>query len=116
MRRKKRPQPKAKPTPETGKHRERRCVATGETLPEQRLIRFALGPDGALHPDLAAKLPGRGAWVSASRTAISCCRPEARANRRLAIFNDTMKMIRITAPSNTNSMGRTLPTNVSCSG
>ena len=53
---------------------------------------------------------------SANRTAISCCRPEARAKRRLAMFNDTMKTIRMTAPSNTSSMGRTLPTKVSCNG
>src|SRR5580658_3177890 len=53
---------------------------------------------------------------SANRTAISCCRAEARAKRRLAMFNDTMKTIRITAPNNTNSMGRTLPTKVSCNG
>jgi hypothetical protein len=32
------------------------------------------------------------------------------------MFNDTMKTIRITAPSNTSSMGRTLPTKVSCNG
>lgn len=52
------------------KRRERRCVVSGEALPEQRLIRFALGPDGVLVPDVAAKLPGRGAWASASRTAL----------------------------------------------
>src|SRR5262249_18635156 len=53
---------------------------------------------------------------SDSRTAISCCRAEARAKRRLAMFSDTMNTIRIAAPSNTSSMGRTLPTNVSCNG
>jgi len=30
------------------------------------------------------------------------------------MFNDTIKTIRITAPSNTNSIGRTLPTKISC--
>ena len=47
--------------------RERRCVASGEVLPEAQLIRFALGPDGVLVPDVAAKLPGRGGWVRADR-------------------------------------------------
>ncbi|HVZ99852.1 MAG TPA: RNA-binding protein [Caulobacterales bacterium] len=47
--------------------RERRCVATGQSLPERHLIRFAVGPDGMVVPDVAAKLPGRGVWVSASR-------------------------------------------------
>ncbi|WP_300542773.1 RNA-binding protein [Maricaulis sp.] len=50
-----------------GKDRERRCVATGEVKDEGDLIRIALGPDGAVVPDLAARLPGRGAWVTAQR-------------------------------------------------
>ncbi len=40
-------------------------------LPEHRLIRFALAPDGAVVPDVAAKLPGRGAWVEAKRARIA---------------------------------------------
>lgn len=47
--------------------RERRCIVTGEILPESRLIRFVAGPDGDVIPDLAADLPGRGMWVSADR-------------------------------------------------
>ncbi len=50
--------------------RERRCVATGETAHEDALLRVALSPDRVIVPDLAAKLPGRGAWVSASREAV----------------------------------------------
>lgn len=34
------------------------------------MIRFVRGPDGSAVPDLAAKLPGRGAWVCARRDAI----------------------------------------------
>lgn len=52
------------------KERERRCVGSGETFPEAQLIRFALGPDGVLVPDVAAKLPGRGAWVRADRKSL----------------------------------------------
>ncbi|MEM6488028.1 MAG: RNA-binding protein [Pseudomonadota bacterium] len=49
---------------------ERRCVATGESQPAAGLIRFVLAPDGASAvPDLAGKLPGRGAWLSADRAA-----------------------------------------------
>lgn len=47
--------------------RERRCVATGEVLPDRLLIRFVRDPAGALVPDVAAKLPGRGVWVRATR-------------------------------------------------
>jgi predicted RNA-binding protein YlxR (DUF448 family) len=35
------------------------------------LVRFVLDPDGVVTPDLAAKLPGRGAWTRASREAIT---------------------------------------------
>ena len=51
--------------------RERRDIVSGEVLPENRLIRFAVAPDGAVVPDVAAKLPGRGLWVAASKAAIA---------------------------------------------
>lgn len=44
---------------------ERRCVLTGAHGPRQQLIRLVAGPDGSVWPDLAGRLPGRGAWVSA---------------------------------------------------
>ena len=50
--------------------RERRCIASGETAHEDRLIRVVAGPDGNIVPDIAARLPGRGAWITASRAAI----------------------------------------------
>ena len=51
--------------------RERRCIVTGEVLPQARLLRFVLAPDGQVVPDVEAKLPGRGLWVSADRTIIA---------------------------------------------
>lgn len=51
--------------------RERRCVATGESGVEAELLRVALAPDGTIVPDLAAKLPGRGAWVRADRALVN---------------------------------------------
>jgi hypothetical protein len=51
--------------------RERRDIVSGEVLPEHRLLRFVAGPDGVVVPDVAAKLPGRGLWVEASKTAIA---------------------------------------------
>jgi len=39
-------------------------------MDEARLVRFVAGPDGAVTPDLARKLPGRGLWVAASRAAV----------------------------------------------
>jgi len=48
----------------------KKCIATGELLPESELVRFVLAPDGTVVPDVAATLPGRGIWVRASRAAI----------------------------------------------
>lgn len=50
---------------------ERRCIATGATGPKAGLIRFVVGPDGAMVPDLAGKLPGRGIWVAADPAALA---------------------------------------------
>ena len=51
--------------------RERRDIVSGEVLPENRLLRFVADPDGHVVPDAAAKLPGRGLWVEASKAAIN---------------------------------------------
>ncbi|MBL8553457.1 MAG: RNA-binding protein [Phenylobacterium sp.] len=50
--------------------RERRDIVSGEVMAEARLIRFVAGPDGAVVPDLARKLPGRGMWVAADRASV----------------------------------------------
>lgn len=44
---------------------ERTCIVTRAPGDPASLIRFALGPDDQVVPDVAGKLPGRGAWVSA---------------------------------------------------
>jgi predicted RNA-binding protein YlxR (DUF448 family) len=54
-----------------GESRERRDIVSGEILPEHRLIRFVATPDGQIVPDVAARLPGRGLWVEASRKSIA---------------------------------------------
>jgi len=51
--------------------RERRCIVSGEIMPDSRLIRFVAAPDGQVVPDVAAKLPGRGLWVTATRKAVT---------------------------------------------
>ncbi|MFP1643608.1 RNA-binding protein [Pontitalea aquivivens] len=50
---------------------ERRCIVTGDVQPKAGLVRFVVGPDGAIYPDLAEKLPGRGVWVTADRDLIA---------------------------------------------
>ncbi len=50
-----------------GGEAERRCLVTGEVGPKAGLIRFVLGPDNQVVPDILGKLPGRGLYVTASR-------------------------------------------------
>jgi predicted RNA-binding protein YlxR (DUF448 family) len=54
--------------PSTGP--QRTCIATGETGAPERMIRFVVGPEGDVVPDLARRLPGRGLWVKAERSAV----------------------------------------------
>ena len=48
----------------------RTCIATGDTGAPERMIRFVVGPEGDVVPDLARRLPGRGIWVKAERAAV----------------------------------------------
>jgi predicted RNA-binding protein YlxR (DUF448 family) len=56
----------------------RRCIATGESLPVAKLVRFVVGPENVLVPDIDARLPGRGLWLSADRSMI-----ETAASKRM---------------------------------
>jgi predicted RNA-binding protein YlxR (DUF448 family) len=49
---------------------QRTCIATGETGAPERMIRFVIGPESDVVPDLARRLPGRGLWVKAERKAV----------------------------------------------
>jgi predicted RNA-binding protein YlxR (DUF448 family) len=44
---------------------------TGEVRPKPELIRFVVGPDGRIHPDVAERLPGRGLWTLARRDIVA---------------------------------------------
>ncbi len=46
------------------KHPLRRCIVTREQGDRAHMLRFVLGPDRAVVPDLSARLPGRGYWLS----------------------------------------------------
>lgn len=48
----------------------RTCIATGVEGPPEQMIRFVVGPEGDVVPDLARRLPGRGMWVRAERAAL----------------------------------------------
>jgi len=49
---------------------ERTCVVTRTVAVPADLIRFVVGPDETVVPDIAQKLPGRGVWVGNRRRLI----------------------------------------------
>ncbi len=53
---------------------QRRCIVTRARLPKEAMIRFVIGPDRSVVPDLAARLPGRGIWLSAQGDVIETAR------------------------------------------
>jgi predicted RNA-binding protein YlxR (DUF448 family) len=50
---------------------ERLCALTRKVVPVSELIRFVVGPDGAIVPDVKKALPGRGVWVTGTREALT---------------------------------------------
>jgi predicted RNA-binding protein YlxR (DUF448 family) len=48
----------------------RKCIVTGDEKSIDHMVRFVVGPDGGIVPDVMGKLPGRGIWVSAKRDAL----------------------------------------------
>jgi predicted RNA-binding protein YlxR (DUF448 family) len=64
---------------------QRRCLVSGEERPKAALVRFVVGPDGTLVPDVDGRLPGRGLWTLARRDIVAdgvARRLFARAARR----------------------------------
>jgi predicted RNA-binding protein YlxR (DUF448 family)/ribosomal protein L30E len=62
----------------------RRCIVTRAQGERGRMLRFVLGPDRQIVPDLAARLPGRGIWLSARADVLETARAKgafARAAR-----------------------------------
>jgi len=78
---------------------ERTCITTGQTLPPHRLIRFVAAPDGYAIADLAGKLPGRGAWVTASEDAIRKAEKRGHFKRALGggLLSDDQTIMTIAA-------------------
>ena len=69
--------------PERGPHR--RCVVTRSIGAREAMLRFVVGPGDIVVPDLLARLPGRGIWLSASGDVLETARSKgafARAARR----------------------------------
>jgi predicted RNA-binding protein YlxR (DUF448 family) len=74
----------------------RKCIVTGRTAEKSDLIRFVTGPDGQPVADLAEKLPGRGAWVTALPAVISEAAQKGRFKRHIdATSSDPTQLVAI---------------------
>lgn len=63
---------------------ERTCILSREAAPRASLIRLALGPDGAVAPDVRAKAPGRGAWIGVDRATLEAAQAKGKLKAALA--------------------------------
>lgn len=85
---------KGKPGSETP---ERTCLATGEVNPKRGLIRFVVGPDDSVVPDVAGKLPGRGMYVAAERDALALAIKKGAfakgARRKVTVADDLIDQV-----------------------
>ena len=63
---------------------ERKCILSGEHAARDDLIRLALGPDGAVAPDVRARAPGRGAWIGVDRAALETAQAKGKLKGALA--------------------------------
>ncbi len=60
---------------------ERTCIVTRKNASVETLIRFVIGPNNQIVPDLKAKLPGRGVWVSARHSVIEAATKQKAFNK-----------------------------------
>lgn len=49
---------------------QRTCVVTRQSADKAELVRFVVGPDVSIVPDIAGKLPGRGIYIAPDRASI----------------------------------------------
>jgi predicted RNA-binding protein YlxR (DUF448 family) len=53
----------------------RRCIITGVSMEKEKMLRFICDELGVIWPDVAMKMPGRGAWVVADPVLVeAACR------------------------------------------
>jgi predicted RNA-binding protein YlxR (DUF448 family)/ribosomal protein L30E len=49
---------------------DRKCICTGEKRRKSELVRFVVGPDKVIVPDIVGRLPGKGFWLKSSKSVI----------------------------------------------
>lgn len=60
---------------------QRSCLGCREVRPKDELLRFVLDPEGTLFPDIARKLPGRGAYTCFKRDCLTVALKRKQFNR-----------------------------------
>ncbi|MEA3029579.1 MAG: uncharacterized protein QOG13_904 [Sphingomonadales bacterium] len=70
--------------PSPGHNAERTCILSRRIAGRDALIRLALGPDGAVAPDVRARAPGRGAWIGVDRETLEAARAKGKLKAALA--------------------------------
>jgi len=88
--------PGPRPSPGNSHVPERTCILTRRKATKEELIRLALGPDGAVAPDVRARAPGRGAWIGVTRAELD----EANAKGKLrSALQRAFKTSAVTVPA-----------------
>ena len=49
---------------------QRRCISTGSLMNTRSMVRFVIGPEGGVVPDVFYKLPGKGLWVESKKKSL----------------------------------------------
>ncbi len=62
----------------------RKCIITGESLPQEALVRLAISPDDQIAPDVRAKAPGRGAWIGVDRLVLEAAQAKGQLKAALS--------------------------------
>lgn len=71
----------------------RRCIVSGQVTAKENLLRFVIGPDNEVVPDVEGRLPGRGIWLSPGRDVVNTAvskRLFAKAARRAVNVPDDL--------------------------
>jgi len=75
----------------------RRCIATGQTLKKEELLRFVVSPEGGLVYDNQGKLPGRGIWITCHRDSLELAQKKGMfarsAKRQVSIADDLVETV-----------------------
>jgi uncharacterized protein len=75
---------------------ERTCILTRRKGTRDALIRLALGPDGSVAPDVRARAPGRGAWISVTRDELDAANAKGKLK---AALQRAFKVNDVTVPA-----------------